>query len=463
MNDFDYDELDRAVSNTLEDGSDRKDPAPAPATADPKPEASPPDSGVPARKTSPGPSSGPLVKPRTSINRNPQPAASKGGAVDIVAVPSKRPLRDGAVVTPTRPIDNVHSTPTSSGSDKHKTDNVAVPEREAGEDSALRWPPRSDTAEAPKPATDDTSSVPSPAEPGQAAAADKPADDGSFERFDALSRSGLDFDKSSAPKPAEPAESAPAASQPSPYDSEPTAPATEPSDTPAPPDASKEKSEDTPEDKSASSTQSPFLSDTKVEKRPLGSYSSTIPVESPADKDSRPVADSSDAKQPGHAQVNADAGADADKTDKHDAAPEAAPAKVSAEAAKPAAEPTKPAQEKALTDHLLSDGHEHEQPAAAKDETAGQASGALGSIPQQYKVAASDHKDEASHPVFDTKEYHAPVAAGKKASSHGSNVFLIVSIVLLVLAIAAAAGIYFYGEQLGLALPELERPTTSAL
>jgi len=68
------------------------------------------------------------------------------------------------------------------------------------------------------------------------------------------------------------------------------------------------------------------------------------------------------------------------------------------------------------------------------------------SIPQQYK-SADKEPNHAERPVFDTKNYHTPIkpptAAPRAATSSGSRAGMWVSIILLVILIAAGVVAYF--------------------
>ncbi len=136
-------------------------------------------------------------------------------------------------------------------------------------------------------------------------------------------------------------------------------------------------------------------------------------------------------------------------------------------AANPAPEPPKLAQSEELAlpappeaDELLlpeeSSAFEHTpesptEPVPAPEPKVEQPSGTLEnlrqmSIPQQYKSAEKE-PSHAERPVFDTKNYHTPIkppaAAPRAASSGGSRAGMWVSIILLVILIAAGVVAYF--------------------
>lgn len=456
MSDFDFDELDKAVNSTFGkhssqqdapevDDKNANDPLASATQSTPSPE---PGTTAPQNEKTDGnqqKSTDSIIKPRSSINRNPQ-AASKGGAVDIVA-PSKKASRDGAAL---KPIARPAKRTGASSESPTEGDSLADPshkpstQRATHGDSTLRWPPKSDVK-----AADQTSAAnqPDPTKiiipPGHDKTAAAPADndEGSLQRFDSLSRGSLDPTQETAPSLSEPAaEISKPATQSSPPTGKPLTPAedplsvdakdedagpsddksedtsTSPTDTsteaaqqsaPAAsvaPDGDKSK-DDNPDDKQpeAPSNQSPFLDGTKVEKRPLGSYAA-----------------SSGANENANSPTN------------NDRSPTSAVSSVA-------------------IDHLLADGHElAASQASGKSASANQPTG-LNEPNQQYKPA--DHTDGATHPVFDTQEYHAPTSADTASKAGTGNWFLVISIIILVVAIAAAAGIYFYGNQIGLNLP----------
>lgn len=472
MNDFDFDELDRAVSNTLGGNKNSKPPASSSdssqseqkkddsstAPAAPAPAQQPANESLQASESKdsksdkkPGePAKNSLIKPRTSINRTPQStAASRGGAVDIVA-PSKKSPHSGATVSPIRPgieleasgakADTKKDAPTTDSAQKSHVDpetpsGVSAPEKTVAENNAASLEASVDSA---------------------AAKIENKGDEGSFDRFESLSRSGFDFDKEE--KPADesktpelqtvsehelaasketdvaPAKDISAGSLETEKDAKESS--EEPnkliSETEAPEeDDEKDDKKEDAEAKYVPVATSPFLSDTKVEKRPLGSYggqSATLETK------------------------------DAERA-----------SETGAETKKPAEkEETKPSIEvKTATDK--DESHETKSTSAAGGkldtdfETKDTNAATLGSIPQQYKTAAAEQKENGSHPVFDTKEYHAPISDHGHAPNTGSNWFLIIAVIILALAVGAAVAIYLYGSELGLALPEVGKPNTSSL
>ncbi len=64
------------------------------------------------------------------------------------------------------------------------------------------------------------------------------------------------------------------------------------------------------------------------------------------------------------------------------------------------------------------------------------------SIPQQYKTAEAPKEDNDAHPLFDTEEYHQPLLAdGKKKSS---KIILIIVMLVILLALGGALGYIAY-------------------
>lgn len=472
MNDIDFDELDRAVSNTLSgkkgskpaasssDSSldvEKKDdnnttPAASPPTQEPanktseesKAKAADKDSDNEKKPTTSDAPAGSLIKPRTSINRAPQSAAAnKGGAVDIVA-PSKKSSHSGAIVSPIRPGIELQSSGAKADTTKDSApDQPAKPETDSekapGAASAAQTVPE---LSSPSPETSSEST---------ASKTEHKGDTGSFERFESLSRSGYDFDMG------RPAEEAKASEKPvdSGHDLDTTKETDiEPAEKDSKEDSEAEESiadkelpkketekEDKDEKDEAEDTKpassSPFLSDTKVEKRPLGSYAGQAASNTPKDTDES-VKTETETKEP-----------------------------AAEEAAKPLETETKPdSEEKTKNDGKPREEnptHDNEEKIEVKAEAKESHSVALGSIPQQYKTAAAEQKENGSHPVFDTKEYHAPMSDHGRAPDTGSNWFLIIAVIILALAVGAAVAIYLYGSELGLALPEVGKPNTSSL
>lgn len=144
------------------------------------------------------------------------------------------------------------------------------------------------------------------------------------------------------------------------------------------------------------SSQTPFLSTAKVEKRPLGAYSDFKPT-SPelAEESLRPVESPDD--KPSGAEV---------------------------EAAKPEPDTVAPKSEEPVS-------------GAAQ-------SSPMMSIPQQYRTAERP-ADNTARSVFDTKEYHPPLLEAT-AHSHQGSMWLKIFLAFLALVIVGVGGyfIYFY-------------------
>lgn len=439
MGDFDFEELDKAVTNVLGDKTARKEASLMAGDTTLAPKTLPTDRPFSSGSFSAGGTTAaqPLVKPRSSINRGSQSSPANRGVIDIMAPPSKQASHQSAGVAPTS-IDGIR--PAKSGvSTKVNQPSVAstgdkdsvVSNKASGEDPGLRWPPKHPAALTNQPTTD----IDAPKEdPPATSDAIAPDNEDSFERFDALSRSGFDFDE-----PSEPEDTLDVGKNQEVEKQEQRTTGDEPSSVEASADRAADeietervltsiasKSDDTPEEYPiVASQQSPFLSNTKVEKRPLGSYSGLGAPEAVDGIEQLTINDT---------PASAETPAEPTETN-----PE--PVAVAGQDA---------AATRVAPDHLLTDGHEHEQVTVrtASSGTTPAPASAMTSIPQQYKIAAEEG-DDTPRPVFDTTEYHAPIN-DQDVKTHRGTGFLIASIVLLVLAVAAAAGIYFYGGQLGL-------------
>lgn len=143
----------------------------------------------------------------------------------------------------------------------------------------------------------------------------------------------------------------------------------------------------------------PFLADTKVDKRPLDAFSPDE-AEVPAETDVEPTAE----VEPVSAELQADV--------------------VAVEA-----NPTDQVNDEADTEHVETD---------KKDEVE---SGFNNSIPQQY--AADDAKTDEDHSIYDTSEYHQPITP-VKTKKRGLPGWLVALLVMFLLAGLSAAGGYFW-------------------
>lgn len=404
MSDFNFDELDKAVNNVLGDKAARQEAGLM--TSEKKTDVVAPTVSATPVVVSDAPAAvsptQSVVKPRSSINRGPGSVSVPvtKGVIDIMAPPSKRPSRESTPIAPVRPTVSI-SVPT-----KHIAPTLDVPEKIA---------PTTEIGE-------NTNSLDGLAVPS---APTPTSNDESLERFDALSRSGFDFDepKTSAQKD--------------------TADATAPGIIEAQP---AEVSNDD-QDQASTGSQSPFLSGAKVEKRPLGSYASAAALDSLTDSPPVPAIETPELAVESKPVTSSVIVNDQKETSDLET-------KVENDTDKPAFSKRVPLADASSLhtefERLLAD-MKKQQPSDATVETAPRTSTSLGkldSIPQQYKAADKGDKDDATSPVFDTKEYHNSHEA--KSDGKGGNGLLIASIILLVLALAAAAGIFLYGDRLGL-------------
>lgn len=166
-------------------------------------------------------------------------------------------------------------------------------------------------------------------------------------------------------------------------------------------DDTDQKAETMPETDDTPAT-TPFVTDAKVDKRPLGAFgaveaaaATTEPLEPVVEK---PIVDEQKNPEP--------------------TPPELQPDVVSVEAA-------------AEREFTGNDAESHEKPTAHLSE----------SIPQQYKTPAHT-PDATPHPVFDTQEYHQPLLpAHGQRKGHG---WLVVLIIVLLLVIGAALGYFAF-------------------
>ncbi len=420
---LDFDELDKAINNVLSDKEVQKEAASMSA-----PQTAPTRSAVPIRQSQPvsqklampkpaipsmpalgdrvqgRPSAAPVsdVPARKPVARPVTPAVRRG-VIDIMSPPSKRPSRQGATL---QPVSDVKA---ASRSSQAVAPPASQPQTVPPAERALRWPPR---AEEPQPESKPTAGQVQQeshqafethkATPSQLPAQ---AEEDSFEQFDQLSRSGFDFADNENQPPAEQVQNTLNAVQ--------------------------EKQKEL----SASPPASPFLTDAKVEKRPLGGYS-TAPVE-------KLQPEQEEAKQP---EVLEGMPTDPLLEEHYDDAPptimEPTQIPVTTEAV------PENAHTGVKLDHLLDDGSEHEVnvPQASAQNTVPPS--ATQSIPQQYKVAEQKN-EEKPRPIFDTNEYHAPLSEASPVKHQGIGMWVTL-VVILLLAVAGGLFIYFYGSQLGL-------------
>ena len=468
MKDFNFDELDKAVSSLLQpDSSGQPVEQPAPISpVRPAPSHSDDDSIKAAASQSQNPpapvagSTTPFIKPRNSIDR--QPSRSTGRAMDIMAPPSRQAKRTTTLAAPPTSTQATVQAPSQS-----------VPRRIPSEDPSLRWPPRpADTAfghtqddipSTSNAASIDQTTVQSPIK----TVVDKPKT-AEFEQFDGLSRHGFDDleddKKDMVETPAQESQADKSVETATPSLVE------QPEIPPVEDDNKVEKEAD--QGSASTLPQSPFLADAKVEKRPLGGFGPrpTSQEQPTALGVENPISQPLQAETPEKNQITEEPKNDEaslwtqpahsfhwldDDDSEHDRAEPAIEDKPKDNRPAPAEEAANsPKQDKKTPepirlDHLLSDGHEHQpsSPPETQPDTnpaTSQSAALLNSIPQQYKIAPQ-HTEPASHPIFDTNEYHAATLPQTQKKRHTG---VIVAIILLILIAAVAAVYYFYGEQL---------------
>ena len=198
---------------------------------------------------------------------------------------------------------------------------------------------------------------------------------------------------------------------------------------------------------------SPFLPDTKVEKRPLGSPSPLTPMVAPEHELMTPTPDDSEAQLPAKPSdvapetpeefnhdlmsVEADTHMGVPKTDethpidrKYDE-PTAAPKTESVTS-----------EEESVTPEMPAKSQEHQDtprhtPKKDEETTTGRIS-----IPQQYREQPSSGETE-SGAIYDTDAYHQPLSHPAKKSSGWWWVLWI--LLILIVGVGAGVGLYFLG------------------
>ncbi len=156
-----------------------------------------------------------------------------------------------------------------------------------------------------------------------------------------------------------------------------------------------------------SDAQSPFLAEAKVEKRPLGAFSSFRPQ-----PEQKPV------DEPEPQPVEDELTPEADGTFTEPEAPAEPPEKPPTALEAHDAEPEKPGRP---------DMH----------------SAAMMSIPKQYHTEAKS-TDKTVRPIFDTKEYHPPLLDATAPEHHGGSMWSKLFIALVVLVLLGVAGYFAY-------------------
>jgi hypothetical protein len=187
-----------------------------------------------------------------------------------------------------------------------------------------------------------------------------------------------------------------------------------------------EKSKSQSEATSLKEPVSPFLPDTKVEKRPLGGFNPKVeaPVEEPETEPQmteNPVVQSSVPEELKPAVLAVEADEEADQlvaTDLTSAAPETIETATLAEPVAELKEPAQPKFEQQVRDN------------------------ARAAITQQYQTPEK-HLDDKPRPVFDTKEYHPPLLEAT-AHGHRSGIWGKLFIALLILLVLAVGGYFVF-------------------
>ena len=161
----------------------------------------------------------------------------------------------------------------------------------------------------------------------------------------------------------------------------------------------------------------PFVTDAKVDKRPLGAFGS---IETPEPADGDVETDESNSETALSSSANLDEQRTPDVTP-----PELQPDVVSVESAD-----KEFASETTDSDHDVDSSDE-------KPEN----SGLSQSISQQYRTPA-ETPDAAPHPIFDTDEYHQPLLPA--SNQHKKRGWLVVVIILVLLVVGAALGYFAF-------------------
>lgn len=362
MKDIDFDELDRAVSSVLEPVADKK-PAPeeaapaevAPAATEPEkaPEVAPAPEAAPAvvettPAVEPEATAAPAAKTPLAIKR-------RGQFMDVVHPSSDMTTSkpDDAPAAPTR---KVTLAPLSASVVPEDAPESVTPSTEAPAATAMP-----DPTEAMTPAE-----VQTPVETVEPAPADVVMPD----PLDVMETQEETKDAASAEVSAI-------------------------EDTTVDPNESLDTNAESAEGEAASAT--PFLTDTKVDKRPLDAFS-----------------------------------------------PDEAPAELATAAPVVASEPLPPelqADVIAVESNPSERMDEEKEEAGADEKKESSESGFNASIPQQY--ASTDGAASDDHSIFDTREYHQPLTPAK-TKKRGLPGWLVAILVIFLLAGLGAAGGYFW-------------------
>jgi hypothetical protein len=365
MKDLDFDELDQAVSSVLGKDQDTSKDEPAPKAAD--------KSSDDAKAAEP-----------TAVAIKPEPIVEKPADPTPAVAPAVSPAqkRRGQFLDMVHPSADMRSRSTpSSGSSRPKlapVSNNVVPDEPAKPAAKPVETPAVAVSTTPEPAL----TIPEPEK-----ATPEPADSVKAED-------------------AKPADSAKDITWPDPLD------VMSSSDSKTDEEPETEKSPE-PTATPSEGSQTPFVTDAKVDKRPLGAFgaaeSSTPAEETPA-AESGPVATDIDAQKP----------------------PETTP---------PELQPDVVAVEAAADREFAGEGPIEQRGDDKQETPAQEKSGLSQSIPQQYKTP-TEAPDQTPHPVFDTQEYHQPLLPA--TSQKKGRSWLVVLIIVLLLAVGAGLGYFAF-------------------
>lgn len=208
------------------------------------------------------------------------------------------------------------------------------------------------------------------------------------------------------------------------------------------------------EDSSAPDEYSPFISDAKVDKRPLGepvnvsletlekelSAESTMTKDTPANTAAPAPAALPVELHPDVASLESDTTAGTEEPSLPGATPKVAGAEPSSSAQKPDALGAPAVAPTQVSTNSVSPAEKRVSPAPIAVDKAPQPSTVMGSIPQQYTEQPSSG-DQTTGSIYDTEQYHQPLQYPEKKKS--SIAMIIWIIVFGLLGVAAAAGYFF--------------------
>lgn len=362
MKDIDFDELDRAVSSVLEPAADDTTPAVAvtkptqPAAEPDKTEATPVVASSSAAEATPPAPVEPETPVAASAAKTPLAFKRRGQFMDVVHPSSDMTGKSEAGTS--APVRKVTLQPLSTSVEPESTPEAVTPTEEN------------------EPVTDQTADplsvvVSAESQPSAEAVEATPVDQVMPDPLDVMQAQEATKEAAAAETSTveDTLEAVPEASEPVPT-----------------------------EEESAPST--PFLADTKVDKRPLDAFS---PEETETPAEPTPV-DPVVTSEPLPPELQAD---------------------VVAVEANP-------------SDHVADVADNEAAETDKKDESE---SGFNTSIPQQY--SSTDTKSEDDHSIFDTSEYHQPLAP-PKAKKGGMPGWLVALLVMILLAGLSVAGGYYW-------------------